>query len=203
MPLTTPSQITVEKTPSYFVTRDVPSRVHKMNPKTKLIIVVRDPITRAISDYTQALSKGRSKRSFHEQAFYSNGTHRLLDTSWGAVRIGLYAQHLEHWLRYFPLSQLLFISGEQLITNPAGEMDKVQDFLGLERLVRARHFYFDRAKGFPCLRRPEVQLRKCLGKSKGRQHPRIAADVIAQLRDFYKPFNEKFYGMVGENFHWL
>ncbi|OQV12947.1 Heparan sulfate glucosamine 3-O-sulfotransferase 4 [Hypsibius exemplaris] len=204
MPLTTPSQITIEKTPSYFVTRDVPRRLHAMNPHTKLIIVVRDPITRAISDYTQALSKGRSTRAFHDMAFYSNGTHRLLDTSWGALRIGLYAQHLEKWLRYFPARQLLFISGEDLIEDPAAQMDKVQDFLGLARVIQAGHFYFDQAKGFPCLRRPDSPvLTKCLGKSKGRRHPPIQPDVIAQLRDFYQPFNRKFYAMVGQDFHWL
>ena len=203
MPLTTLSQITIEKTPSYFVTREVPSRLHKMNPHAKLIIVVRDPITRAISDYTQALSKGRSTRPFHEMVFYNNGTHRLLDTAWGALRIGMYAQHLARWLRYFPLDQLLFISGEELIENPAEQMDRVQDFLGLDRFIEAKHFYFDRAKGFPCLVRPDGPVRKCLGKSKGRRHPPIQPDVIAQLRDFYKPFNQKFYTMVGQDFGWL
>lgn len=204
MPLTVGSQITIEKTPSYFVTREAPARVYKMNKKMKLIIVVRDPITRAISDYTQARSKGRSSRSFQEMAFYSNGTHRLVDTSWGALRIGLYSQHLAKWLKYFPPEQLLFVSGEALITDPAGEMARVQEFLNLDKVVRAQHFYFDRSKGFPCLRRPEIQLRpRCLGKSKGRRHPRIAPDIIAQLRDFYKPFNSKFYNMVEQNFQWL
>lgn len=54
MPPTLEGQVTMEKTPSYFVTREVPQRVHQMNPNTKLLIVVRDPVTRAISDYTQA-----------------------------------------------------------------------------------------------------------------------------------------------------
>ena len=202
MPLTTATQMTIEKTPSYFVTREVPARLFKLNPQARLIIVVRDPITRAISDYTQARSKGRSTRSFHEMAFFSNGTHRLLDTSWGALRIGLYAQHLAQWLRYFPLEQMLFVSGEDLIADPAAQMDRVQAFLGLEHAVKAEHFYFDPAKGFPCLRRPEAQLRKCLGKSKGRPHPRIQPDVIEQLRDFYRPFNRKFYAMVGRDFNW-
>jgi [heparan sulfate]-glucosamine 3-sulfotransferase 3 len=54
MPPTLEGQVTMEKTPSYFVTREVPQRVRQMNPNTKLLIVVRDPVTRAISDYTQA-----------------------------------------------------------------------------------------------------------------------------------------------------
>lgn len=54
MPPTLEGQVTMEKTPSYFVTKEVPERVFKMNPSVKLLIVVRDPVSRAISDYTQA-----------------------------------------------------------------------------------------------------------------------------------------------------
>lgn len=49
-----------------------------------------------------------------------------VDTNWGPVKIGVYARHLERWLQYFPLSQLLFISGERLIVDPAFEMGRVQ-----------------------------------------------------------------------------
>ena len=41
--------MTIEKTPSYFVKREVPARIHQMSPAIKLIVVVRDPTTRAIS----------------------------------------------------------------------------------------------------------------------------------------------------------
>lgn len=54
MPPTLEGQLTMEKSPSYFVTKEVPKRVQHMNPSMKLLIVVRDPVTRAISDYTQA-----------------------------------------------------------------------------------------------------------------------------------------------------
>lgn len=35
MPPTIEGQITMEKTPSYFITKEVPQRVHHMNPGTK------------------------------------------------------------------------------------------------------------------------------------------------------------------------
>lgn len=54
MPPTLRGQLTMEKTPGYYVTREAPARVFKMNPLIKLLVVVRDPVTRAISDYTQA-----------------------------------------------------------------------------------------------------------------------------------------------------
>ncbi|NXS55546.1 HS3S4 sulfotransferase, partial [Brachypteracias leptosomus] len=202
MPKTLEGQITMEKTPSYFVTNEAPRRIHSMAKDTKLIVVVRNPVTRAISDYTQTLSKKPEIPTFEVLAF-KNRTLGLIDASWSAIRIGIYALHLENWLQYFPLSQILFVSGERLITDPAGEMAKVQDFLGLKRIVTEKHFYFNKTKGFPCLKKPEdSSAPRCLGKSKGRTHPKIDPDVIHRLRKFYKPFNVMFYQMTGQDFQW-
>ncbi|KAJ3607754.1 hypothetical protein NHX12_024805 [Muraenolepis orangiensis] len=209
MPRTLEGQITMEKTPSYFITKEAPRRIaSSIGRHTKLIVVVRDPVTRAVSDYTQTLSKSPGLPSFQALAF-RNGTAGAgaaagaVDTGWSAVRIGLYAKHLENWLRHFPLSRLLFVSGERLVTDPAGEMGRVQDFLGLKRVVTDKHFYFNQTKGFPCLKKPEGSSRpRCLGKSKGRPHPRIPAEVLRRLRDFYRPFNLKFYQMTGQDFGW-
>ncbi|XP_045848852.1 heparan sulfate glucosamine 3-O-sulfotransferase 6 isoform X1 [Meles meles] len=201
MPRTLDGQITVEKTPSYFVTREAPSRIHGMSPNTKLIVVVRNPVTRAISDYAQMLSKTPGLPSFRALAF-RHGLG-LVDTAWSAVRIGLYAQHLDNWLRFFPLSRFLFVSGERLVSDPAGELGRVQDFLGLRRVVTDKHFYFNATKGFPCLKKVQGSGRpRCLGKSKGRPHPRVPSAVVQRLRDFYRPFNRKFYQMTGQDFGW-
>ncbi|XP_049312283.1 heparan sulfate glucosamine 3-O-sulfotransferase 6 [Bactrocera dorsalis] len=202
MPYTIEGQITMEKTPSYFVTKEVPQRVHQMNAATKLLIVVRDPVTRAISDYTQAASKKSDMKRFEDLAFV-NGSFAVVDTAWGPVKIGVYSRYLEKWLKYFPLSQLLFISGERLIMDPAYEIGRVQDFLGLKRVVTEKHFYFNATKGFPCLFKSEARSTPhCLGKTKGRNHPHIEEAAIERLREFYRPFNNKFYQMTGINFAW-
>ncbi|XP_058176331.1 heparan sulfate glucosamine 3-O-sulfotransferase 6 [Anopheles ziemanni] len=203
MPPTIEGQLTMEKTPSYFITRDAPRRVHHMNPATRLLVVVRDPVTRAISDYTQARSKKRDMKRFEELAFTNGSAGGVVDTSWGPVRIGVYAKYLERWLEAFPLRQLLFVSGERLIADPAVEIGRVQDFLGLKRVVTEKHFYFNSTKGFPCLLKSEERSSPhCLGKTKGRNHPRIDAAAIDRLREFYRPFNQKFYQLTGINFGW-
>ncbi|XP_072415481.1 heparan sulfate glucosamine 3-O-sulfotransferase 3A1-like [Chiloscyllium punctatum] len=202
MPRTLEGQITMEKTPSYFVTKEAPKRIFSMSKETKLIVVVRNPVTRAISDYTQTLSKNPGVPSFQMLTFKNMSTG-LIDTSWSAIRIGIYAKHLENWLQYFPLSKILFVSGERLVTDPAGEMGRVQDFLGLKRVITDKHFYFNETKGFPCLKKPEGSSRpRCLGKSKGRTHPKIDMDVVLRLKEFYRPFNLKFYQMTGHDFGW-
>ncbi|KAM5135179.1 heparan sulfate glucosamine 3-O-sulfotransferase 3B1-like [Mantella aurantiaca] len=202
MPRTLDGQITMEKTPSYFVTKEAPARISAMSKDAKLIVVVRDPVTRVISDYTQTLSKRPDIPTF-ESLTFKNRTTGLIDISWSAIQIGIYAKHLENWLQYFPMSQILFVSGERLITDPAGELGRVQDFLGLKRIITDKHFYFNKTKGFPCLKKAEGSSKPhCLGKTKGRTHPNIDPEVVQRLREFYRPFNMKFYQMTGHDFGW-
>uniref|UniRef100_A0A8C5Q980 Sulfotransferase n=1 Tax=Leptobrachium leishanense TaxID=445787 RepID=A0A8C5Q980_9ANUR len=202
MPRTLEGQITMEKTPSYFVTTEVPERIYNMSKDIKLIVVVRDPVTRAISDYTQTRSKTDSLASFQALAFKNISTGTI-NTSWSAVRIGIYAKHLENWLQYFPLSKFLFVSGERLVSDPSRVMERVQDFLGLKRVITDKHFHFNETKGFPCLKKPDRSgAPRCLGKSKGRPHPNIDRDLLRHLKDFYRPYNMKFYQMTGQNFGW-
>ncbi|XP_037570520.1 heparan sulfate glucosamine 3-O-sulfotransferase 3B1 isoform X2 [Dermacentor silvarum] len=205
MPLTLPEQITMEKTPSYFVTEEVPARIRSTLPEARLLVVVRDPVTRALSDYAQTASKRPDTTlPFEFLAFRrrTNGSNDV-DESWSGIRIGLYANHLTHWLRHFPPSQIHVVSGEELVRNPAREMAMVQDFLGLRRLVSEDHFYFNRTKGFPCLKKSEGSgSPHCLGKTKGRTHPRLSEENVRRLRKFFEPHNRKFYKLVGRDFEW-
>uniref|UniRef100_A0A8C6V4M3 Sulfotransferase n=1 Tax=Neogobius melanostomus TaxID=47308 RepID=A0A8C6V4M3_9GOBI len=202
MPKALEGQVVMEKTPRYFVTMDTPERVHAMSGQVKLIVVVRDPVTRAISDYTQIISKTPDIPAFESLAFKNQSTGEI-DAQWSPLWIGLYALHLQRWLDWFPLSQIHLVSGERLISDPAGELGRVQDFLGLQRIVTDKHFYFNKTKGFPCLKKPEGSSKPhCLGKTKGRPHAPIDPEVLQKLRDFYRPHNERFYQLTGKDFGW-
>ncbi|KAL4708696.1 hypothetical protein ACJJTC_017375 [Scirpophaga incertulas] len=209
MPPTVEGQITMEKTPSYWVTRSAPKRVYAMNPTVKLLAVVRDPVTRAISDYTQSASKRPSLPRFEDLALensslgWGSAGRSVVAARWPPVRLGLYARAFRRWLRRFPRSHLLVISGERLVGDPAAEMARVQAFLGLKQIITEKHFYFNSTKGFPCLLKSESRpTPHCLGKTKGRNHPHIDPVAIERLKDFYRPFNEKFYQLTGTNFGW-
>lgn len=207
MPPTLEGQITMEKTPSYWVTRNAPKRVHSMNPSMKLLAVVRDPVTRAISDYAQSASKRTSLPRFEDLAIINStadwGAQVTVDASWSPVRLGVYVRPLRRWYRKFSREKLLLINGERLVVDPAAEMSRVQEFLGLKHLITEKHFYFNSTKGFPCLLKSEARSTPhCLGKNKGRSHPLIKPGAIKKLREFYKPFNDKFYELSGINFGW-
>jgi len=209
--MTSRGQLTLEKTPSYFVSSDVTERVHNMSGDVRLLVVVRDPVTRALSDFTQAQSKRRRRRhdtdrrpSFERRAFLDD-EHKKVDESWSAINIGLYERHVRRWLELFPRHRIHFVHGERLITDPAGQLSDVQKFLRLRPVITRRHFYFNSTKGFPCLvRRPETPAETvhCLGETKGRVHPTVDDEVLKKLHEFYRPHNHQFYALTGINFGW-
>ncbi|XP_078376110.1 heparan sulfate glucosamine 3-O-sulfotransferase 3B1-like [Oculina patagonica] len=206
MPKSLPGDITIEKTPAYFVTDKVPERLYQMSKTVKLIVIVRDPTERAISDYVQVSFKKHGILPSFEKFITKDKAEKVLRTSTSTVQIGVYVEHLRKWLKFFPISQLHFVSGEELTSNPATELQAVEKFLNIEPFIKKEHFYINQTKRFPCFSQyVDSKKRKnsgCLSESKGRSHPSIRDDIRELLHDFYRPYNKEFYKEVGRDFHW-
>ena len=201
MPQSWPNQTTVEGSPSYFVTPGAPELIFSMNSSVRLVVVVRDPTERAISDYQHSKSFGedRSGLPFETQAI--NSQTGEVNSSYLCVAKSMYALYLPRWLAVFPRNQLHFVNGENLVDNPVEELEKVEDFLNLPHFLDDSKFVKDPERGFYC-RKTASGAKECLPKGKGRVHPDVDKIVVEKLHNFFKPYNEKFYQMVGQRFHW-
>lgn len=201
MPPTGQGEIALEKSPSYFVTSTVPKRIFDMDSNVRILLIVRDPLTRLISDYTQILhnhmEKGLVFKSFKALAFNSDGS---VNTQYDALGRSLYVNYIPMWLEYFTSSQIHVVNGEKLIKKPWHELRKIEDFLGLPHEITRQNFFFNSTKGFHCIQKNEEE--HCLDKSKGRSHPNISSDLVQKLRKFFRPYNYKFYNLVGQDFGW-
>ncbi|XP_071965327.1 heparan sulfate glucosamine 3-O-sulfotransferase 5-like [Antedon mediterranea] len=201
MPYSYPHQVTIEKSPAYFITEEAPGRIHQMNASMKLIVIVRDPVLRVISDYTQIheikTEQGLTHERF-EDLVIQNGE---INTSYKAVRISMYSKYIQRWKQYFSGNQILVVDGDALISNPLPELKHVERFLGLHDFISDQNLYLNKTKGFYCMKK-EDETSKCLSNSKGRKHPDIDQTVIEKLQKFYQPYNEKFYEIVGRTFNW-
>lgn len=62
MPLTTEDQLTIEKSPAYFHSLSAAERIRSLNPAMKIIVVVREPVMRAISGTPLVTHFDRRKR---------------------------------------------------------------------------------------------------------------------------------------------
>ncbi|KAK3091160.1 hypothetical protein FSP39_017588 [Pinctada imbricata] len=207
MPYTFSDKVIIEKTPNYFVDDKVPWRIHNFSSSVKLILIVRDPLYRAVSDYTQIrerrLGQGLEMEEFEELAF--NGEEEVsvdnVRTQYPAINRSLYSYHLTKWLRYFSLSQIHIVDGDNMVRDPVQEIKKVENFLSLEHKIQKDWIVFDRTKGFHCVK-PDNKRYRCLNKTKGRKHPRIDPDVRDILNDFFEPWNQQFFNLTGRTFRW-
>lgn len=212
MPYSNNHQITIEKTPKYLVDKQVPKRMFKMNPNIKLIVVLRNPVVRAISEYVQSQANKIkfNKRQLNvndsvqfQQMLYKNQTLNLIRTEWPIVKNGIYYEHIKQWLKYFKIEQFLFVNGEQLIKEPSVELDKVQKFLNLKKLIKREHFIHNKRKGFACILKPlDSNQVKCLNDQKGRKHPRIDTNVLNDLSAFYRPYNQMLFNLINQEPWW-
>ena len=203
MPYSEPGQLTLEKTPKYFVSHVAPSRIWRMNNSVKLIVLLRHPTTRVISDYTQIyynkLGKNETLDEF-EKLVLDPYTGEI-NTHYKAVQISVYHQYLSRWFNIFSKEQVHIVDGDNLVTDPVSEIKKVERFLGLDHRITYDSVYFNQTRGFYCYRVNRT-MERCLGASKGRKHPDIDPVVVKKLNKFFKPHNERLFRMISRQFSW-
>ncbi|NXX90974.1 HS3S1 sulfotransferase, partial [Centropus bengalensis] len=200
MPFSYPHQITVEKTPAYFTSPKVPERVYHMNQSMRLLLILRDPSERVLSDYTQVFYNHMQKHKPYpsiEQFLIKDGE---LNVDYKAINRSLYYIHMQNWLKYFPLDRIHIVDGDKLIKDPFPEIEKVERFLKLSPQINASNFYFNKTKGFYCLR--DSGRERCLHESKGRAHPQVDTRLLEKLHEYFHEPNKKFFELVGRTFDW-
>jgi len=204
MPVSKPGQVTIEKSPHYFVTDVVPQRMYMVSQSLKLILIVKDPVTRLISDFTQldakkVVNKQEKRPSFEEAVLQRDGS---VNTDYTPVQVSNYVKHLANWLKYFPLNQILVLDGDNFVSSPYEELQKVETFLQIKPFYRRSQFVYNEIKGFYCWKTNNRQEPKCLGDKKGRTHPSVSENVIQKLKQYYEPSNEQFYKLAQQKFNW-
>jgi len=133
-----------EASPSYVFHPVAPQRVRELVPEARLVVLVRNPIDRALSHYQHEVALGREPLSFEdalaaEDERLRGEEERLLadpryfSREWWSHTYqarGRYAEQLERWLAVFPQEQLLIVPSDDLADDPAGAHARVLDFLG-------------------------------------------------------------------------
>ena len=128
------AKIVGEATPIYMYWTPAARRIKQYNPSIKLIFILRNPIDRAYSHYNWARRVMEKESLPFSAAIRLEGLRRLenfpLQSKWHSyVDRGYYARQIKYLLRYFSLSQMLFIKNEDLRNNHSATLDRVFDFL--------------------------------------------------------------------------
>ena len=145
-PLKKSNKITGEATPYYFVHPEAPSRIKQDLPKVKLILLLRDPVHRAYSQYNMVKNIDPAK-SFEEAIKLEN--ERMLEAitafkrtkkmdashqTFSYVFSGKYYEHLSNWLKYYKKEDILILKSEAFFENPKETLKRVYGYLGLSEI---------------------------------------------------------------------
>lgn len=183
-----------EASPGYVCNPHAPGRIAEVVPEAKLIVLVRNPVDRAYSQYHHqrrlgfeplptfeaAIAaepdrvRGEAERMEHDPSYH--GFNKFMYSYLGH---GIYADHLPRWLEAFPPDQLLVLQSEGFYRNTSATLRQVTSFVGLS----------------------DWTPRESTGH-KAFRYPKMNPVTRAQLEEFFAPHNERLFDLLGVNYGW-
>ena len=177
--------LTGEDTPFYFWNKDAIKRISKLIPNCKIIMIFRNPVDRAYSNYQLGKRENKDNLSFEktieiEKEIINNGLEKLNFSEPRTYLIkSLYSLQLKNWLTSFSKNQLYFLSTEQLSSKPNETMSGIFNFLEL----------------------PQYTLLK-FKKQKQAIYPEMNNSTRKDLLEFFKSHNKELFSLIGKDFLW-
>lgn len=129
-----------DATPLSLYHPEVVQRIARYNPSMRWIVLLRDPVERAISHYHMELRRGVERRGLFAAILAEPARLRgtlsdfAPDAAWrwaSYVDRGRYARQLDALFSLFPRSQVLLLRSADLLADPVATLGRVTDFLGL------------------------------------------------------------------------
>lgn len=131
-----PNQITGDFSPGYFISSEAASRIFKRNPAARIIIILREPVSRAFSDYLMYKQRGRTTLGFMDAIQQEiNRIDRSETEDPFFVYTGCYGTHVQRFMDVFSRENILILFMEDLIKQPKILYANVCDFLEIEQVA--------------------------------------------------------------------
>ena len=182
--------ITGEDTPFYFWNPIAAKRIQKILPNIKLIIILRNPIDRAYSEYQDLVSRESNSPSF--ETFIENEINtrkkgiiiteenfEIFNQNDSYLLKGIYIDQLKIWAGLFPKEQIFTLSTESLNSDPTASMESVFQYLNL----------------------PDYKIKKPQHQKQKKYAP-MDSQTRKLLIEFFKPHNERLFKFIGKEFDW-
>ena len=128
-----PGALKGESTPFYLYNHDAQLRIKALIPHAKLIVVLRDPIERAHSNWAHLWSAGLDPSVDFLDACAKEEQRAAAGWAafWRFTGLGMYGEQLQHLYSVFPREQVLVFRYRELLTDPLTTLDEVCSFLGV------------------------------------------------------------------------
>lgn len=185
--------ITGEATPYYLCHPLAPSRISKIIPNVKLIVLLRNPIDRTYSHYKMEFSRKKEDLSFEDAIAKENerltgeiektiNNPKYLSNHFPThayIYSSLYYDQIKIWLNFFPREQFLFIKSEDMFEHIDKIYNQTLTFLGLSPF---------RLNNYETVRKGNYSIMNNITRE--------------QLKKYFQPYNEKLYHLIGRDLKW-
>ena len=184
---------TGEASPYYLFHPRAPYRLADMLPDAKLVVMLRDPVSRLISHYHHEVALGHESETIEraielederlageEERIKRDPTYQSYEHQHHSYFArGCYADQLERWFSVIPRERFLIVESRRFFKDPTGELDRVLVFLGLPPQGRAE-----------------------FEAHNARAYATVSDRLKEALRARYEPHNDRLSALLGEDFGW-
>ena len=183
-----------EASPDYILYPKAMERIKTHLPKSKMIILLRNPVEQIYSQYQKFVTQGFEIENLENlmkddenrlKIFTERCENNIMKsyTAWFYIpyfSFAKYVTYIRDALRLFPKEQFLFLKTEDLKNNPQNVVTKCFEFLELDDYSIKKEFHSRKRKYATTL---STELRK-------------------QLSDYFKPFNEELEELLEMKLNW-
>ena len=185
------AKITGEASPYYIFHPLVPLRVKTLLPDVKLIVLLRNPVDRAISHYHHEVRMGAEKLSLEDaisseqerlkgqDEIIASGQYSFNHQNFSYASRGIYVDQLKRWFDIFPKDRFKIIKSEDFFSAPSAILSEIFNFLCVKDHCLSNH----EVHNIGNYELADVKIRE-------------------ELTEYFKPYNEKLYSFLGINFNW-
>lgn len=136
-----------DASPYYLFHPLAPVRCFQLLPEARIMIMLRDPVARAYSQYHHEVRIQFESLSFEEaleaepdrlrgeiEKIHADPSyHSIAHQHFSYLSRGIYLPQISSWLKYYGPDQILILSSEIFLASPAEQYQRVLRFLGLRK----------------------------------------------------------------------
>ena len=186
--------ITGEASPYYISHPLAAQRIKALLPNVKLIVLLRNPIDRALSNYQHIKRLKLEQEPFEkaiklEEARINGEVDKIIQNPnyysfthkhFSYLTRGIYHKELEVWFKEFPASQICIFNSEQFYSDPASVLEKTLKFLNVDPWLPTNFKKFN----------------------SGGEYEPISEELRNELIRFYEPHNKKLFELINQEYNW-
>lgn len=205
-------KVTGEASPGYMNFEGVPKMIKDKLGDIKIVMILRDPIDRAMSQYWD--NRRHLSEFLNESEIVQKYLTEIYSTSSrGYFSRGVYIKYIKEYLKYFKREYIHIIILEELIREPESILLELYKFLGISssketlKLNKASNssIIWDNKLYLYFLNNPSKNimlpkhLRRFLffGAKTNYKYPHPSSEIIKILQDFYEPWNKELESFLG------